>query len=158
MGMEIRKAVVGDLKRIQELSLMLFEREYEEYANVSLNMDWSFGEAGEKYFMRRLTEEISCVFVVEDGGKIVGYLAGGELGNISWRNFSKMGDLDNMFVLEEFREKGVGRMLYGAFVDWCRRRGIKNVRVGTLVKNEEAVAFYEKMGLEGYELFLEGEI
>ena len=155
--MEVRRATIENLKTIQELSLKLFEKEYDDYDNKSLNMDWSFDDNGTKYFKKRLTEDDSCVFVVMDGDKVVGYLAGGDV-EMNWRDFSKAGYLDNMFVLEGYRGKGVGRMLYGAFVDWCKEKGLKNIRVGALFKNKGAIGFYEKMGFGGYELFLESKI
>lgn len=47
--MEIRKATIRDLKRIQDLNFLLFEKEKKEYDKF-LNMDWTFGEKGTKCF------------------------------------------------------------------------------------------------------------
>ena len=155
--MEVRKAVVGDLKRVQELNLLLFEKEFGEYDN-SLSLDWTFGKVGSKYFEDAITKEDSCVFVVEEEGKIVGYLAGGECSVEDYRKLPKVAELNDMLVLEEFRGNGVGRMLYSAFVEWCRGRGIKRVRVEVTAQNKEAIEFYRKVGLKDYSLILEGEI
>ncbi len=155
--MIVRRAVVKDLKRIQELNLLLFEKEFAEYDN-SLSLDWTFGKVGSKYFKDAITKEDSCVFVVEDGGKVVGYLAGGECSVEDYRKLSKVAELNDMLVLEEFRGKGVGKMLYSAFVDWCRKRGVKRVRVEATAQNKEAIEFYRKVGIKDYSLVLEGEI
>ena len=48
--MEIRKATLDDLKDIQKLNLLLFEKEYKEYDKL-LDKDWTFGEKGKKYFL-----------------------------------------------------------------------------------------------------------
>lgn len=155
--MKIRKVVIGDLKRIQELSLMLFEKEHKEYDEM-LNLDWTFGEAGEKVFTWHLTEDKACAFVVEDKGNIVGYLAGGETKAENYRNTPKMAELDNMLVLSEYRGNGVGRMLYDAFIDWCKGRDVKMTRVEAFAQNKEAIAFYKKMGMKDYALTMEGKL
>ena len=155
--MEVRKAVVGDLGRIQELNLMLFEKEYEEYDKF-LDLDWSFGEAGTRSFKKHLTEDSSCAFVLEDGGKIIGYLVGKEGKAENYRITPKMAELDNMFVLEEYRGKGVGKRLYEAFIGWCKERGAKMIRVEVSAGNKEGAEFYRKMGLGDYELVLEGSV
>ena len=155
--MKVRKAVIGDLKRIQELSLMLFEKEIEEYDEL-LDMDWTFGEIGDKFFRKCLTGENTCSFVVEDKGKIVGYLVGEEVKGENYRILPKVAELDNMLVLKEYRGKGVGKMLYGAFIQWCKERGVKMIKVQASAKNKEAIAFYRKMGMEDYTLVLEGKI
>ena len=155
--MEIRKAVIGDLKRIQELNLMLFEKEYREYDEM-LNLDWTFGEEGSSHFRDAISKDDACAFVVEDGGKIVGYLVGGEIEGESYRILPKMAELDNMLVLEEYRGKRVGGMLYDAFVGWCKGRGVKRLRVEASAGNEGAIGFYRKKGFEDCSLVLEREI
>lgn len=104
------------------MNLLLFEKEKKEYDNF-LNLDWTFGEKGTKCFKNHLIKENSCAFVAEDDEKIVGYLVGGESKVEDYRNTLKMAELDNMFVLEEYRGKSAGGMLYDAFVKWCKGRG-----------------------------------
>jgi hypothetical protein len=41
----MRKATIKDLKKIQELNLMLFEKEYDEY-DKTLNVDWTYCGCG----------------------------------------------------------------------------------------------------------------
>jgi diamine N-acetyltransferase len=155
--MEVRRAVIRDLKRIQELNLMLFKKEKKEYDEL-LNLDWTFGKVGTRCFRKHLTKKDSCAFVVEEDGTIIGYLAGG-IGEIeNYRNALKSAELDSMFVLEEYRERGVGKMLYESFVKWCKREDVKLLRVEASAGNKEAIGFYRRMGFKDYSLILEGDI
>ena len=155
--MEVRKAVIGDLKRIRELNFMLFEKEYEEYDDL-LDMDWTYGEKGKKYFNEALTKSSYCAFVVEDKGVIVGYVIGTIAKGEEYRKLPKMAELDNIFVLEEYRSKGVGKMLYDEFVKWAKTQGVKRIKVEASPDNAKGIAYYEKMGFKAFTLTLEGEI
>ncbi len=99
--MQVRRAGIKDLKRIQELNLLLFEKEHKEYDEF-LNLNWTFGEAGEKAFRKHLIEKDSCAFVVENDNIIIGYLVGSVCKLEEYRNAPKSAELDNMFVLEEY--------------------------------------------------------
>ena len=155
--MKIRKATIGDLKKIQELNLLLFEKEKEDYDKL-LNLDWTFGEEGTMCFKKHLAEKDSCAFVAEDAGEIVGYLAGSESKVESYRDAPKVVELDNMFILEEYRARGVGGMLYDVFVEWSKERRAKMLKVEASAGNKEAIGFYRKKGFEDYTLVLEKEI
>jgi len=93
------------------------------------------------------------VVVAEKNNKIIGYLCGG-LMKISWRNV-KIAELENMFVLPKYQNRGIGTKLVNAFFEWCNKRKCDVVRVGAFHKNKRAIRFYEKFGFEKYELTLE---
>ena len=155
--MKIRKAMIGDLKEIQELNLMLFEKEHKEYDKL-LDLNWTFGNEGTSHFKDAIKKEDSCAFVVEEDAKIIGYLVGSEVEGESYRQLPKMAEIDNMLVLSEWREKGAGRILYDAFVKWCKERGVRRTRVEATAQNKDAIKFYRKMGMKDYTLVLEGEL
>jgi len=75
MEITIKKATIDDLKEIQELSLKLFEKEYKEY-DSSLDLDWTLGKTGTKFFKNRITKEDGCVLIAIVENKVVGYLCG----------------------------------------------------------------------------------
>lgn len=155
--MKIRKAVVGDLKRILELNLMLFEKEHGDYDKL-LDLNWTFGKKGRKYFRDALTKSSSCVFVAEYEGVVVGYLSGGMSTGEEYRKLPKMVELGSLFVLEEYRSNGVGKKLYDEFMKWAKGKGFKRMKVEADPRNKKGVLFYEKMGLEGFTVILEREI
>jgi len=117
MKVSIEKAGKGHLRAIQNLNLLLFKKEKKDYDNV-LNLNWTFGKEGTKYFKEKITKPSSCTLLALANGKVVGYLAGG-LVKEKWYDV-KSAELENMFVLKDYRKMGIGLKLYAAFKKWCR--------------------------------------
>lgn len=155
--MEIKEAKIEDLKDIQKLNLLLFEKEYEEYDKF-LNCDWTFGKEGEKYFKDKILKEDDCAFIAIEDNKVVGYLAGGLTKGEDYRNLPKVAELDNTFVLKEYRNSGVGTKLYDEFIKWCKSKKVKIIKVQATAQNNKAINFYRKNGFEDYTLILEHKL
>ena len=154
MESKIRLATIEDLKKVQELNLMLFKKEHEEF-DKTLNCEWTFGKLGTEYFTERITQDDYCVFVAIADGNVVGYLAGGldKLESYSLSPF--FSELENMFILNEFRGVGIGSELYQAFVDWSKSKGASRLRVIAHANNIDGINFYRKNGFIDYNLILE---
>jgi len=75
MDVKIEVATTDDLKDIQNLNLLLFKKEYEEF-DKTLNCEWPMSENGKNYFKKSITEDSHCAFVARVDNKIVGYLVG----------------------------------------------------------------------------------
>jgi GNAT superfamily N-acetyltransferase len=116
MEVIIRNATLNDLQKIQELNLKLFEKEHKEYDPL-LNMDWTFSEAGTKYYQDRISKNDGCVLVAIIDDKIIGYLCGGLTEAENYRHLPIVAELENTFVLNEFRSKGIGKQLYNKFIE-----------------------------------------
>lgn len=157
MDIVIRKATLDDLQKVQELNLKLFEKEYKEYDSL-LNMDWTFGEAGTKYYQDRISQDNGCVLVAIIANKTVGYLCGGLTEAEEYRRLPIVAELENTFVLDEFRSKWIGKQLYTTFVDWCKSKNVGKLRVEASAQNEWAIKFYRKNNFKDYTLVLEAEL
>lgn len=153
----IKLATIENLKEIQKLSLLGFERELKEFDNT-LNREWSFSKDGEDYFKKSIMNDDRCVFVAFIDDKIIGYLEGGVNQSGSNRILSKFAELEYMFVMAEYRSMGIGTKLYRAFVEWCKKKGVKRLRVEASAKNVAAISFYEKHGFVEYDLILEMDL
>ena len=64
----IEKATIEDLEYIQKLNKKLFIREFEKY-NKLLNIEWTFGEKGIKYFKELIQN--SFVYVAKTNNNII---------------------------------------------------------------------------------------
>lgn len=152
MEINIRNATEDDLETIQELNLKLFEKEIKEF-DSSLDKNWTFSEKGKSYFTDRIKKGIALI--AEVGGAPIGYLVGGEAETQEYRKIGKTAELDNMFVLEKFRQKGVGKALVNGFFKWCKENGYKKIRVDASARNNNAINFYRKLGFADYSISLE---
>lgn len=158
MESKIKSATIEDLKRVQELNLMLFKKEYAEF-DSTLNCNWTFGEDGTEYFKSRITEDDGCVFVAIVDDEIVGYLTGGLMDTKkTYRVLPDSAELENMFVLDKCRGMGIGSKLYQAFVDWCKSNNVGRLRVVASAQNVGGINFYRKKGFSDYDLILETNI
>lgn len=88
----IRRASIKDLGDILRLNFDLFKKEHKEF-DKSLNMKWTYGEKGRKYFRKRASGKEGFCAVAENDRKIVGYLCGG-LHNWGYRK-KAIGKYDN---------------------------------------------------------------
>ncbi len=142
----IRQAKLEDLFSIQTLNNKLFELEYANFDDT-LKVGWPFEKDGEEYFRRAILNDI--VFVAEKDNNVVGYLAGSICEPVSYV-LTDFAELDNMFVLEEYRKYGIGTMLFSYFKNYCISKKIKNIKVTASSKNLKAIQFYLKNGFEEY--------
>ena len=63
-----------------------------------------------------------------------------------------------MFVLPEFRRKGIGTKMFGEFIKWCKKKSVKRVRLVVDARNERALKFDRKLGFKDYSIILEKEL
>ena len=93
-----------------------------------------------------ITSDTSEVFVVEQNVKI---LASGYAKIKVDRHYlkhDKMGYLGFMFVPEEHRGKGLNKLIVDALLQWCKSRGIYEIRLDVYNVNTPAIRAYEKAG------------
>jgi len=154
MKVTIKNATIYDLRKVQELNLKLFEKEYEEYDPL-LNLNWTFGKEGTKYYKDRVSKDDGCVLIAIVENEIVGYLCGGIKKAEAYRNLPIVAELENTFVLEDFRSKGVGKQLFDEFINWCKNKKVGKVRVEGSAQNERVIKFYRTNNFKDYTLVLE---
>lgn len=157
MEVIIKTATINDLQKVQELNLKLFEKEHKEFDSL-LNLDWTFGEVGTKYYQDRISKDDDCVFVAIVDNKIVGYLCGGLTKAEDYRNLPIVAELESTFVLDEFRSKGIGKQLYNKFIEWCKTKNVGKLRVEASAQNELAIKFYRNNKFKDYTLVLETDL
>ena len=60
----------------------------------------------------------------------------------------QLGSINNIFVLEEYRNKGIGKALMKTMINALKEVGITNIQLDTFNKNSKAINFYEELGFE----------
>jgi maltose O-acetyltransferase len=81
------------------------------------------------------------VWVAEENTRAIGFVGIGVESGVA--------ELEHLWVLPGFINKGIGNSLFNTVVDYCRSNGITQIRIES---DPNAKAFYEKMGarLVGY--------
>lgn len=88
----------------------------------------------------KLVDGNSFLAVAQEGSTLVGYVSG--YCHTTFYAGGKTAWVDELFVLEQFRQLGGGRALMNAFEVWAAQRGCKLVSLATA----GARAFYERLG------------
>ena len=154
MDIEIKKADITYLKDIQNLNNQLFELEYNNF-DSALKVGWTFEEKGTSYFKDMLENEI--VYIALDKDNVVGYLAGSI--NIQGSYVTKsLAEVDNMFILEDYRKYGIGSKLMNEFKQYCIENNIEELKVTAYAKNSNARKFYKKNGFNEFEITLKQKL
>ena len=95
--------------------------------------------------IRRLRQDRSRLRVVvaeTAGGSAVGYA----IGSITENENTHRGELDSMYVEEQWRGHGIGRELTSDILNWLDGSGITNIIIAVAAGNEEAIEFYGRLG------------
>ncbi len=86
----------------------------------------------------------AAVFVAEVDGRIAARLSLSRDPHPSSRHVADLG----LMVAEEYRRRGIGRMLLDEAVAWARVSGIRKLELHVFPWNEPALALYESYGFE----------
>ena len=154
MSVEVRIATMDDLKTIQNLNKKLFDEEFEKY-DKTINCNWPISDEGREFYEERITKDSGCAFVLIEDSKIIGYLVASLSEDEFYRCIDSFAELDDMYILEEYRSKGYGGLLYSRFIQWCYGKKVKRLKVLVTAKNKQAIKFYKRKGFDEYNVTLE---
>lgn len=148
---EIRLANKKDVENLQTLNDEVFvdNKTYDP----DLNLNWAKGESGKEYFTQLVDREDTLCLIAQDNLKNIGYLAAGPK-KIDYRN-SKYAEIENMGVTQEYRSKGIGKLLMEKCLEWAKSNGYEKLFVTSYIANNSAVDFYKKSGFVDIDISLE---
>lgn len=146
MEITIRRAVMDDRIRIMPLQKEIADLHHAGRPDL-------FREEARYYsedeFFARLTNPDHCVFLAETAGEIAGYVFAA-VKHI--RNHPTYVDFDTFYiddlcVAERYRRHGIASALFERCITQAREAGCRNIELGVYCFNEDAIAFYEAMGM-----------
>ncbi len=148
----IRRAGLGDMTRVQELSNMLGGNS--RGFDADLGLDWAHTKTGVNYYRERLQQDKGVCFVAELEGRLVGFISCTLHAPDEWKTFVRA-EIDNIFVEDEYRQKRVGQLLIGRAKQWAREIGAARLIVNAFAANKHACAFYVREGFTPYDVTLQ---
>ena len=151
----IRKAVLEDLEDILYLSSMLFAFHAFDH---TLNKEWSFSYEARNLFLKRINEGFAIVAIEVVSGDVIAYLTGDKYQAPSFRSLEIIGEIENIFVVEKYRNQRVGTKLVEEFLQWCSNGKANNISVRVRPNNTNALNFYRRIGFKYYTIILERDL
>ncbi|KAA9019468.1 GNAT family N-acetyltransferase [Niallia endozanthoxylica] len=146
MTMKIKKCTLEDLHTLQAMSYETFYETFKEQNSLE-NMTAYLERA---FNLKQLEKELSTIssefYFVYFHHEIAGYLKlntndaqSEEFGNESL-------EIERIYIKNPFQKHGLGRYLLNKAIEIAMERKKKKIWLGVWEKNDNAIAFYEKMG------------
>jgi ribosomal protein S18 acetylase RimI-like enzyme len=114
----------------------------------------------EKELEALLADENFPIFVAEEKNQVLGYCF---CQIRDYRGSTVLTDrkeiyIDDLCVEEACRGRGIARALYGYVTDWAKEIGCTYVTLNVWQGNENAMKFYEKMGMRQRSITMETKL
>jgi ribosomal protein S18 acetylase RimI-like enzyme len=147
MGIVVRRGTIADTPEMLRL--------WREMMDVHAQADARFrprpSPAGEQAMGEHLRKDVWdsedwCVFVAEDGERLVGQIVGMMREPYPVFEPGRHGYVTDVVVDEAARAKGVGRALFEALKVWFRARGADHIKLQVAHHNRPAQAFWRALG------------
>lgn len=149
----VRHATSKDLKLCQDFRNQLYSYEIENFDNNIVDK-WAFSSYGKSDMKSAIKN--GKIFLAFDGVKAVGYLNSIVLEETYLKE--KVAKLDEIFIKEDYRGQGIGKLLVKHFLDYYKQNGVKSVRVKCDFKNDDAIEFYKHIGFDELHLELDKKL
>lgn len=146
MNVKIKRCNHEDLQALQEISIKTFNATFKDQ-NSPENMTAYLERA---FNLNQLEKELSTTssefFFAYINNEVVGYL---KL-NTSDAQSEPMGEetleIERIYIKSEFQKHGLGKILLNRAIEIALERDKKKIWLGVWEKNNNAIAFYKKMG------------
>ncbi len=99
-------------------------------------------------FLQKATRGKMLVELAFDGDQRVGYC-------ITSLDAEKTGEVESIYVLEEYRGRGIGDRLMRSALAWMQQNGAIKKTVIVAAGNEQAFSFYDRYGFHVRKTMLE---
>ena len=131
----LNKDAIGSIRPLWEaLNLLHQERSTDFKEHFKTN---TFERRIEKFLA--LPDGRLYVRAAEDSGAIVGYV-------VATVSAEGAGEIDSIFIEDEYRARGVGRALMEQALAWLSGAGCGKISVGVAEGNDEVFEFYRRFG------------
>jgi ribosomal protein S18 acetylase RimI-like enzyme len=131
------EVLIAHVEHLQEVS-KLFDR-YRVFYKQSSDI-----EAAKAFLRERFQKHDSIIFVARDNGLIVGFTQ--LYPSFSSVSMKRAWILNDLFVDEAFRKKGVAKLLMGAAENFARETESVRIVLSTQISNMAAQSLYESLG------------
>lgn len=134
-----------EARKCNELLTLLIENEAKYNENINKNYIVN------NWFENLYNMENNVLYVAKENEEIVGYIYckinTGENGPTN--NLEAL--IDGLYVLEEYRKKGIATALINKAKQWCRNKNVKYIMINVLEDNKTALNLYSKLNFTDYE-------
>lgn len=138
----VRQATIHDLEQL----VPLFDS-YRQFYGRASNL-----RAAREFLMTRFLNDESTVFIAQENGRAIGFAQ--LYPTFSSISLARIFILNDLFVHEQSRRKGVASALMSAAVKFATASGADRLSLSTAITNDAAQALYQSAGWKRDDQFL----
>ncbi|WP_166703121.1 GNAT family N-acetyltransferase [Bacillus albus] len=146
MTINIKKCTLEDLHKLQEISYETFDETF-KHQNSPENMNAYLEKA---FNLKQLEKELanlsSHFYFIYFNNEVAGYVKV----NMNDAQSEEMGEelleIERIYIKSTFQKHGLGKYLLNRAIEIAMEHNKKKIWLGVWEKNENAIAFYKKMG------------
>ena len=146
MTINIKKCTLEDLQTLQEISIETFNDTFKDQNSPENMIDYLKKAFHIKQLEREISNTSSQFFFVYFNNEVAGYLKV----NTDDAQSEEMGDqsleIERVYIKRDFQKYGLGKCLLNKAQESAIERNKKNIWLGVWEKNDNAIAFYKRMG------------
>lgn len=150
----IRKATVNDADAVFELRTQLHIVHAEGRADIFNADNITFTK---KEIKKWLKAKSKMFFVAENNGKVIGYCSA-TLSEKYYNLSVKSAFIDDLYVVPQERNKGIATALFNELKSYAEEWGAVKLDLCVWDFNQQAKAFYERLGMNAQRTILEMKI
>ncbi len=146
MTINIIKCTLEDLPKLQEISYETFNETFKEQnspENMHAYLERAFNL---EQFEKELSKVFSNFFFVYLNNELAGYLKVNTNDAQSEEMGNDLLEIERIYIKNKFQKHGLGKYLLKKAIEVALEQNKKKIWLGVWEKNENAIAFYQKMG------------
>ena len=147
MTVQIRRATTRDVREILPV--------WGELAGFHADLDPAFTPSPQwpreygAYLRALIGRDDAMAVIARDAGQVIGYAIGRITALPPFFEHRYRGYIHDVYVMEPYRRRGVGRRLVAEILTWLRQHGVSMVELTVAARNE-AIPFWESLGFRTY--------
>lgn len=146
MTINIKKCALEDSRQLQEISYETFNETF-KHQNSPENMNAYLEKAFNLKQLEKELANISSQFLfVYFNNEVAGYLKVNTDDAQSEEMDEESLEIERIYIKNKFQKHGLGKYLLNHAMEIAKERNKKKIWLGVWEKNENAIAFYKKMG------------
>ncbi|MBO1511373.1 GNAT family N-acetyltransferase [Metabacillus bambusae] len=144
MTINIKKCTLEDSRKLQEISYETFNETFKQQ-NSPENMNAYLERA---FNLKQLEKELSNIFsqffFVYFNNEVAGYLKV-NTNDVQSEEMESL-EIERIYIKNKYQKHGLGKYLLNKAMEIAMERNKKKIWLGVWENNENAIAFYKKMG------------
>ena len=145
--MELKKAFRKDITELKIICIESYSLNFHNHWNDG-GLEWYLDkEFSEERLISDLSDKNIEYYFIDNKGKRVGFI---KIRNNSSSvfNIENSVELEKIYVLPECKGMGIGKLALNEIIKKIEERGKRNLFLCVIDTNENAIAFYEKLGFK----------